>query len=95
MILDKLGKPDEAAAVIKATLPLGSVGELQQFGRQLLTAKKPHAALEVFQFNYDKNPNQFVTLMGMARGLSAAGEYGKALEYASKALPSAPKRFGR
>jgi tetratricopeptide (TPR) repeat protein len=90
LILDKLSRSDEAAAVIKSALPLGSVGELQQFGRQLLTAKKPQAALEVFQFNYDKNPNQFAALIGMARGLSANGEYAKALEFANKALPLAP-----
>ncbi len=28
--------------------------------------------------------------MGMARGLSANGEYAKALEFANRALPSAP-----
>jgi tetratricopeptide (TPR) repeat protein len=89
-ILDKLGKSDEAAAIIKTALPFGSAGELQQFGRQLLAAKKPQAALEVFRFNYNKNPNQFTTLMGMARGLSATGEYAKALEFANKALPLAP-----
>ena len=90
LLLDKLGRAAEAAAVIKSALPFGSVVELQQFGRQLLAAKKPQAALEVFQFNYTKNPNQFVPLMGMARGLSANGEYAKALEFANKALPSAP-----
>jgi tetratricopeptide (TPR) repeat protein len=89
-ILDKLGKSDEAAAVIKRALPFGNVGQLQQLGRQLLTAKKPQAAMEVFQFNYDKNPNQFAALIGMARGLSANGEYAKALEFANKALPLAP-----
>jgi tetratricopeptide (TPR) repeat protein len=90
LILDKLGRADEAAAVIKSALPLGSVVGLQQLGRQLLAAKKPRAALEVFQFNYTKNPNQFTTLMGMARGLSANGDYVKALEFANKALPLAP-----
>jgi tetratricopeptide (TPR) repeat protein len=95
LLLDKLGRADEAAAVIKNALPHGSVVELQQFGRQLLAAKRPQAALEVFQFNYTKNPNQFMTLMGMARGLSANGEYAKALEFANKALPSAPNDSNR
>lgn len=95
LILDKLGKPEEAAAVIKNALPFGSVVELQQFGRQLLAAKKPQAALEVFQFNYNKNPNQFTTLTGMARGLSANGEYVKALDFANKALQLAPNDSGR
>src|ERR1044072_7669480 len=46
LILDKLGKSDEAAAIIKNALPFGSVVELQQFGRQLLDSKRPQAALE-------------------------------------------------
>jgi tetratricopeptide (TPR) repeat protein len=90
LILDKLGRAEEAAAVIKSALPYGGVVELQQLGRQLLAAKKSQAALEVFQFNYNKNPNQFIALIGMARGLSANGEHAKALEFANKALPSAP-----
>jgi hypothetical protein len=89
-LLDKLGKPREATAVIRAALPFGSVGQLQQFGRTLLAAKNLKIALEVFQFNYNKAPDQFITLTGMARGLSANGDYAKALEFASKALPLAP-----
>ncbi|MET0623883.1 MAG: DUF2911 domain-containing protein [Pyrinomonadaceae bacterium] len=95
LILDKLNKADEAAAVIKTALPFGSVIELQQFGRQLIAAKKPQAALEVFQFNYTKNPDQFVTLTGMARGLSANGQYAKALDFAVRALPLAPNEPGK
>lgn len=89
-ILDKMGRSDEAAAAVKAALPLGSMSELLQFGRQLLTAKKAKAALDVFQFNYGKNPNQFAAVVGMARGLSAMGDYPKALELATKALSLAP-----
>ena len=94
-ILNKLGRNADAAAVIKTALPLGSIGQLQQFGRQLLTASNPKAALEVFQFNYSKHPDQFITLTGMARGLSANGDYTKALEFASKALPLAPNEANK
>lgn len=90
VILEKLGKSEEAAAVIKTALPYGNVGQIQQFGRQLITGKKSKLALEVFQFNYNKHPDQFITLTGMARGLSANGDYAKALEFANKALPLAP-----
>jgi len=89
-ILDKLRKPAEAAAVMKTALPFGTLAQLQQLGRQLLTAKQQKAALEVFEFNYSKYPQQFVPLVGMARGLSANGQYKKALEFANKALPLAP-----
>jgi len=89
-IQEKLGKSNDAAGTIKAALPRGNINQLLQLGRQLITAKKPGAALEVFQFNYNKNPDQFITLVGMARGFSANGEYAKALEFANKALPLAP-----
>ncbi len=90
LILDKLGKSVEAAAVLKGALPLGNMGQLQQLGKQFIAAKNPKIAMEVFQFNYDKNPNQFAALIGMARGLSANGEYTKALEFATKGLSLAP-----
>ena len=90
VILERLGKGEEAAAVIKTALPHGSMLQLQQLGRQMITAKTPKKALEIFQYNYNKHPDQFITLTGMARGLSANGEYGKALEFATKALPLAP-----
>lgn len=95
LILDKLGKSADAAAAIKTALPLGNVAQVQQLGMRLLAAKKPKIALEVFQFNYNKNPDQFLTLTGMARGLSANGEFAKALEFAKKALPLAPNESGK
>jgi tetratricopeptide (TPR) repeat protein len=89
-LLDKLGKGTEAAAIIKQALPLGSMTDLHQYGRVLLTMKKYKEALDVFKMNYDKNPGQFTTLMGMTRGLSANGDFKQALEFADKALPLAP-----
>lgn len=94
-LLEALGRSEEAAVALKAALPLGNLNELQQFGRQLLAAKQPKTALEVFQFNYNKHPDQFITLLWMARGLSANAEYTKALEYANKALPLAPNESAK
>ena len=48
------------------------------------------AALEVFQMNYKKNPDQFTTLVGLTRGYSANSDYKNALKYAEQALPLAP-----
>lgn len=90
MLLEKLGRSEEAAAVLKSALPFGNPGQLQQFGRQLIAQKKPKMAFEVFQFNYSKSPDQFISLTGMARAHSANGEYSKALDFATKALPLAP-----
>ncbi len=89
-VLNKLGRGTEALAVMKEALPLGTMNEIHQYGRTLLAQKQNKEALEAFKLNYEKNPNQFTTLMGLARGYSATGDYKKALEYAEKALPISP-----
>jgi len=86
-ILDKLGKGDEAAALMKKMLPNATMNEIHGYGRSLIAAKKPKEALEVFKMNYQKNPDQMTTLIGLVRGYSANGDYKTALDYANKALP--------
>ena len=89
-ILEKLGRTDEAAQLMKKSLPLGTMQDIHQYGRQLLGLKKNKEALEVFKANFQKYPNQFTTLMGMVRGSSANADYKSALKYAQQALPLAP-----
>ncbi len=88
--LRKFNREAEADALMKEALPLGSVGEIHAYARQLLQQKKQKEAFDVFKVNYDKHPNEFTTQVGMARGYSAIGEYKKALDFARKALPKAP-----
>ncbi|MEP6583862.1 MAG: DUF2911 domain-containing protein [Ginsengibacter sp.] len=95
MILEKQGKNTEADAAMKEALPLGSMIDLHQYGRQLLTEKKPKEALEVFKVNAQKNPNQFTTYVGLARGYSANGDYKNALKNAKLALPLAPDKVNK
>lgn len=95
MVLEKLGKTTEADAVMKKAIPLGSVIQIHQYGRQLLTMKKKQEAFNVFKANYDKNPNEFTTLVGLTRGYSAIGDYKKALKYATQALPLAPDTLNK
>jgi hypothetical protein len=45
-ILDKLGKKEEAAAVMKKALPNASMFEMHGYGRSLITQKKPKEALD-------------------------------------------------
>ena len=85
-ILNKLGRNDEAAAVMKKAMPLGTMNDIHQYGRLLIGMKKPKEALEVFKMNYDKNPNQVTTMIGLVRGYSANGDYKTALDYANKAM---------
>jgi len=89
-ILQKLGRNDEAMAIMKEALPLANMQEIHGYGRTLLAQKKSKEALEVFQMNYQKNPNKFTTLVGLTRGYSANADYKNALKYAEQALPLAP-----
>jgi hypothetical protein len=88
--LKKQNKDAEADALMKEALPMGTVNQLHNYARQLLQQKKSKEAFEVFKVNFDKNPNEFTTQVGMARGYSAMGDYKKALGFAQKALPKAP-----
>jgi tetratricopeptide (TPR) repeat protein len=77
---------------MKEALPLGTMVEVHTYARQLIAQKRYKEALEVFTFNSNKHPGDFMTIMGMARGLSANGDYKKALEYMKKAEPLAPDK---
>ena len=89
--LEKLGKSEEAKELMKKAIPLGTVMELHQYGKELLQAKKATEALEIFKLNDSKNPNDYVVKMGMTRGLSAIGKYQDALKYAKSALALMPE----
>jgi tetratricopeptide (TPR) repeat protein len=94
-VLTALNRKDEADASMKEALPLAREAEVHVYGRQLLTQKRAKDALEVFKMNYDKHPNDFTTNMGMARGLSANGDYKKALEFMKKAEAQAPDKINK
>ncbi|MEO6636825.1 MAG: DUF2911 domain-containing protein [Ginsengibacter sp.] len=94
-ILNKQGKSAEADAVMKEAMPLANMNELHQYGRQLITQKKPKEALEAFKINAQKNPNDFTTNVGLARGYSANGDYKNALKYVKLALPLAPDKANK
>lgn len=89
-ILYKLGRTAEGDAVMKQALPLAGMQELHQYGRQLIQQKKSKEALEIFRMNHQKNPGQFTTLVGLARGYSANRDFKNALKYAKQAVAIAP-----
>lgn len=89
-ILAKLGRTAEADAIMKQALPLANMQEVHQYGRSLLAQKKNKEALEIFQANLKKNPNQFTTLFGMTRAYAANGDFKNALKYANLSLALAP-----
>ncbi|MEO6219121.1 MAG: DUF2911 domain-containing protein [Ginsengibacter sp.] len=95
MVLQKQGNASGADAVMKEALPLGNMTELHQYGRQLINEKRPKEAMEVFKMNAKKNPEQFTTYLGLARGYSATGDYKNALKYAKLAQTQAPDKVNK
>jgi tetratricopeptide (TPR) repeat protein len=89
-LLQKMGRGDEATALMKQATPLANMQELHAYGRSLLTQKKAKEALDVFQLNFNKNPKEFTAMMGLARGYSANADYKNALKYAQMAATLAP-----
>jgi len=88
-ILDSLGRKSEAAVAIKKAFEY--VDDLQgyAYGETLISAKRTQEAMEIFKLIYDKFPNSLFTIIGMASGYSAQGDYKKALDFAQRALPLA------
>lgn len=89
-LLALMGRNDEARATMQNAMAFGSMQDLHYYGRQLIARKKNNEALEVFKKNAAKNPKQFTTLVGLARGYSAVGDYKNAFKYVQQALPLAP-----
>ena len=89
-ILEKLNRGAEADEIMKKSMAFASMNEIHQYGRALLTQKKNKEAMEIFKMNFQKNPNQFTTLIGLMRGYSANGDYKTALKYGNQALPLSP-----
>jgi tetratricopeptide (TPR) repeat protein len=89
-VLSQLGRGDEASQLIKDNMQYASMQDIHYYARQLIAEKKTKEALEFFKANYAKYPKQFTTMMGMARGYSAIGDYKTALKFAQQAQPLAP-----
>ena len=89
-LLGPTGKNAEADATMKQALDKASAGELHNYARQLLAEKKTGEAVAVFEKNAKQNPNTWFVHAGLARGLSAQGNYKEAAKKMKEALSRAP-----
>lgn len=96
-ILNKLGKEEEGAKTMKLAIehPTTGVFQIHQYGRQLINKGKKKEALEVFEYNMEKNGDVWPVRVGLARGYSALGEYDKAIEHCKIALERAPDKLNK
>jgi hypothetical protein len=96
-VLGKMGRTDEAKTIMQTAMrdPATTPLQIHQYGRALLAMKKNKEALEVFQYNAERNGDKWPVNVGLARGYAANGDTQKALEHAQKALVQAPDDLNR
>ncbi len=94
-ILEKMGKGSEAKALIDEALPLGTVFEIHQYGRQLIAQDKDQEALSIFKWNAEHHKNTWPVDYGLARGYSANGDYKTALKHLKIAEGRAPDQINK
>ncbi len=94
-LLSKMGKANEAKAIMDQAMDVATTIELHQYGRRLLAEKKVDEAVRVFEKNFTKYNGAWPTHVGLMRGYSAKGDLKKALEHARLAAAQAPDEVNK
>jgi hypothetical protein len=89
-ILDAMGRKDESTAARKQALAKANALQMHFYARQLQAQGKQAEALQVFQDNARKNPDQWIVHVGLSRMYSAQGDFPKATRELSTAIAAAP-----
>jgi hypothetical protein len=85
-LLEKHGQKQKSDSLMKKAYPMATMTQLYSYGMTLLRQKKNKEALEVFKMNYEKNPHELMTGLGMMRGSAAVGNIKEALKFGEKML---------
>ena len=85
-LMEKFGRKREADSLMKKALPMGTILQLNSYGRTLLRLKKYKEAFDIYKMNYDKNPGDIYTNLGMIRGYAGLGNKAEAINFADKAM---------
>ena len=83
----KLDRSEEGTAIVRQAMvhPTANAFLIHSLGRQLIQLQAPELAMDVFRHNHEQADGAWPTNVGMARGLSALGQYKEALKYAELA----------
>ena len=92
-----LGSKEESQATLSAAIehPTANSFQIHGLGRQMIAQGDAEMALAVFQANHERFDGAWPTEVGMARGLSATGNYEQALKHAEIALGQAPDQLNK
>jgi len=97
MVLSKMNRQDEAGKLMQTALRLPGTTpmEIHTYGRQLQALKKHKEAVQVFEYNAERNGDAWPVHVGLARAYAYQGDLQKAREHAEKALAQAPDELNR
>ena len=91
------GRTDEAAKTFQKAVNHRTAGPIQIHvaARQLLAQGKKQEALQIFQLNARRFPNEWPVHVGLMRGYAAVGDNKRALQEARLAVAQAPDELNR
>lgn len=93
-VLRAMNKTAEADAVMDQAIkdPSATVPVVHQYGKSLLAEGKKEKAMEVFQVNFKRHPEEkFTTYVGLARGYAALGDKKNAIKNWETAIKNLPE----
>jgi hypothetical protein len=94
LLFFEMNKNAEADILIKDAVnqPTANMVEIHNLGRQLIGMGYAEKAVEIFEMNHQKYPDDnFTTMVGLARGYEAIGKKRQAIRYYLKAAENAPE----
>ncbi len=83
-LLEKSNRKKQADSLMQKALPMATTQQLFMYGNSLNRMKKHQQAFKIFKMNYDKNPKDGYTILGMAMGYYFLDNKKEALKYAEK-----------
>jgi hypothetical protein len=90
LILEAMGRKDDASTFRNKALDKASAQQLYFYGRQLHGEKKQDEAFALFRSNAKKFPDYWTSHVGLARVYSGQGDFDKAVKEMQAALTGVP-----
>ncbi|RJP61264.1 MAG: DUF2911 domain-containing protein [Ignavibacteriales bacterium] len=90
-ILVASGKEEEADKLVDEALQIGSENEVNMYGYQLMTQGNIDKAIEIFEYNIDRNPESWNVYDSLGEALKNKGEIEKSRDAYKKARSLAPE----
>ena len=83
-LLEKFNRKKEADSLMQKALPMATTVQLLTYGSTLNKMEKHQETFKIFKTNYDKNPKESYTNLGMVMGYYFLDNKKEAIKYAEK-----------